>query len=106
MAISKHSESNLYSACDHVVVTVSRVLHLVRGVARCLNLVRSIELGIFKGKGLEVALAGQTAIRQACVPVVLISHVHLCGVCGYSASAAWTTKRTRVTRWREPEVLR
>lgn len=56
------------------------ILHLVRGVASRLNLIRSIELSIFEGKGLEVALAGRTAVRQACVTVVLGSDVHLCGV--------------------------
>lgn len=54
--------------------------HLVRGVASRLNLIRSIELAIFEGKGLEVALAGQAAVGQACVTVVLVSHVHLYGV--------------------------
>lgn len=62
-----------------------KTLHLVRGVASRFNLIRSIELGIFEGKALEIALAGQTAIRQARVAVVLVSHVHLCG---YSARAA------------------
>lgn len=46
-------------------------------MARRLDLIGGIELRIFERKALEVPSTSRTAIRQACVTVVLVAHVHL-----------------------------
>lgn len=72
-----HTPYVVYMRVSTMLTDTATASHLVGGVASCLYLIRSIELGVFEGEVLEIALTGRAAVRQASLAVVLVSHIHL-----------------------------